>query len=92
MNYFRTMLLLSALTALFMSVGWMIGGTGGMLIAFLFAVGTNAYAYWNSDKLALRMHGAEAVTRASAPEFHDMVAELARRADLPMPRVMIVRS
>lgn len=91
MNYFRTMLLLSALTALFMCVGWLIGGTGGMLTALLFAIGTNAYAYWNSDKLALRMHGAEAVTRASAPELHDMVAELARRADLPMPRVMIVR-
>ena len=92
MNFFRTMLLLSALTALFMGVGWVIGGTGGMLVAFLFAVGTNAYAYWNSDKLALRMHGAEAVTRASAPELYDMVAELARRAELPMPRVMIMRS
>jgi heat shock protein HtpX len=92
MNYFRTMLLLAALTALFMGVGYLIGGTGGMMIAFLFALGTNAFAYWNSDKLALRMHGAEPVTRASAPELYDMVGRLAQRAQIPMPKVFIVRS
>ncbi len=92
MNMFRTMLLLAALTALFMTVGALIGGKGGMLIALVFAIGTNAFAYWNSDKLALSMHGAEPVTRASAPELHAMVADLARKADLPMPRVMLIRS
>lgn len=92
MNLFRTMLLLSALTALFMSVGFLIGGSGGALIALVFAIGTNAMAFWNSDKIALRMHNAEAVTRASAPEFYDLVADLAKKADLPMPRVMIIHS
>ena len=82
MNFFRTMLLLAAMTALFMGVGYLIGGTGGMMIAFLFAVGTNAFAYWNSDKMVLRMHNAEPVTRASAPELHDMVARLADQVDL----------
>ena len=91
MNFFRTMLLLAAMTALFMGVGYLIGGTGGMLIAFLFAVGTNAFAYWNSDKMVLRMHNAEPVTRASAPELHDMVARLAQRAELPMPKVYLIR-
>ena len=92
MNFFRTMLLLAAMTALFMGVGYLIGGTGGMMIAFLFAVGTNAFAYWNSDKMVLRMHNAEPVTRASAPELYDMVGRLAqqrRAADaegLPHPR------
>jgi heat shock protein HtpX len=62
-----------------------------MLIAFLFAVGTNAFAYWNSDKMVLRMHNAEPVTRASAPEFHDMVARLAGNAGLPMPKLYIIR-
>jgi heat shock protein HtpX len=90
MNYFKTMLLLAALTALFMGVGYLIGGTGGMLIAFLFAIATNAYAFWNSDKLALRMHNAQPVTRASHPELHAMVAELARNADLPMPKVYVI--
>ena len=87
MNFFRTMLLLAALTALFMGVGYLIGGTGGMLIALVFAIGTNAFAYWNSDKLALRMHNAEPVTRASAPELHEMVGRLAQHAGLPMPKV-----
>ena len=79
MNFFRTMLLLAAMTALFMGVGYLIGGTGGMLIALVFAIGTNAFAYWNSDKLALRMHHAEPVTRASAPELHEMVGGLAQQ-------------
>jgi heat shock protein HtpX len=92
MNFFRTMLLLAAMTALFMAVGWLIGGTGGMLVALLFAIGTNAFAFWNSDKLALRMHHAEPVTLASAPELHDMVAGLAKNADLPMPKVFLIRS
>jgi heat shock protein HtpX len=92
MNYFRTMLLLAAMTALFMGVGWMIGGQGGMLIALLFAIGTNAIAFWNSDKLVLRMHNAEPVTRASMPDFYDMVADLSRNADLPMPAVYVIRT
>jgi heat shock protein HtpX len=92
MNYFRTMLLLAAMTALFMGVGWLIGGTGGMLIALVFAVGTNAFAFWNSDRLALSMHHAEPVTRASAPDLHAMVGDLAAKAGLPMPKVYLVRS
>lgn len=92
MNYFRTSLLLAALTALFMGVGYLIGGTGGMLLALVFAIGTNAFAFWNSDKMVLRMHGAEPVTRASAPELWDMVAALSQRAGLPMPRVYVIRS
>ena len=92
MNLFKTMLLLAALTALFMGVGYLIGGTAGMLIAFLFAIGTNAFAWWNSDRVALRMHNAEPVTRASAPELYDMVGRLAGRAGLPMPKVFLIRS
>ena len=91
MNYVRTMMLLAAMTALFMGVGYLLGGTGGMMIAFLFAIGTNAFAYWNSDKMVLRMYNAEPVTRASAPEFYEMVARLAGRAGLPMPKVYIIR-
>jgi len=90
MNYARTALLLAAMTALFLSVGWLIGGAGGALIALVFAIGTNAFAYWNSDKLVLKMHNAEPVTRASAPEFHDLIAELSRKAGLPMPRVYLI--
>jgi heat shock protein HtpX len=90
MNYFRTALLLAALTALFMGVGFLIGGEGGALIALLIAGGMNLFAYWNSDKLVLSMHGAQEVTEAEAPELYRIVAELAQRAGLPMPRVYLM--
>lgn len=92
MNILKTGMLLAAMTALFMGVGYVIGGQGGMLIALLFAIGTNAYAYWNSDKLALRMHHARPVTRASAPEFVRLIEDLARNAGLPMPAVYVIDS
>ncbi len=90
MNYFRTAMLLAALTALFMGVGFLIGGEGGALIALVIAGGMNLFAYWNSDKLVLSMHGAEEVDAATAPELHRIVAELAERAGLPMPRVYLM--
>lgn len=92
MNFVKTALLLAAMTALFMSVGWLIGGMGGALVALVIAIATNAFAWWNSDRLALRMHNAEPVTRASAPDLHAMVAELSANAGLPMPAVYLIRS
>ena len=61
------------------------------VIALLFAIGTNAFAYWNSDKMVLRMHNAEPVTRANAPELLEMVGRLAGQAGLPMPKVYLIR-
>jgi heat shock protein HtpX len=90
MNYFRTALLLAALTGLFLAVGYLLGGQSGMIIAFLFALGTNLFAYWNSDKVLLAMYGAKPVDARSAPALHGTVQTLARRAGLPMPRVYIV--
>lgn len=92
MGCFRTALLLAAMTGLFLVVGWMIGGTTGMAIAFVFACGLNLFAYWNSDKLLLRMYGAREVQPATAPNLHALVAELARRAELPMPRVYLIEN
>jgi len=89
-NGIKTLVLLSALTALFMGVGWLIGGFTGMVIALGVAIATNALAYWNSDKLALQMHHAEPVTRASAPDLHRLVAELSQKAGLPMPALYII--
>ncbi len=90
MNTMRTAMLLAAMTAIFMGVGYLIGGQGGMMIAFVVALAMNAFSYWNADKMVLRMHGATEVDRATAPEFYDMVAELAGRAELPMPKVYIM--
>ncbi len=90
MNYFRTAILLAAMTALFMAVGAVIGGQAGMMIAFLVALAMNAFSYWNSDKMVLRMHGAREVDEASAPGYYAMVRDLAANAGLPMPRVYIM--
>jgi heat shock protein HtpX len=90
MAYMRTALLLAALTGLFLAAGFLIGGQQGMVIAFLIACAMNLFAYWNADKLVLRMYGARQIDRATAPEFHDLVAELAQRAQLPMPKVYIM--
>ncbi|HXP77833.1 MAG TPA: zinc metalloprotease HtpX [Stellaceae bacterium] len=91
-GHFRTLVLISALMGLFMAVGYLIGGEGGMLIAFLLAAGTNLFAYWNGDKLVLSMYGAREVDASTAPELVGLVRELAGRAGLPMPRVYIVES
>jgi len=90
MNYFRTTLLLAAMTSLFLGVGFMLGGSGGMMIALLLALAMNGFAYWNSDKMVLGMYGAHEVDEASAPEYVRMVRLLAQNAGLPMPKVYII--
>ncbi|MCU0831286.1 MAG: zinc metalloprotease HtpX [Rhizobiaceae bacterium] len=90
MNVVKTMMLLAVMTALFMAVGYSIGGQGGMMVALLFAGGMNLFAWWNSGNMVLRMHGARQVDARTAPELHDMVERLAARAGLPMPRVYVI--
>jgi heat shock protein HtpX len=90
MSYFRTAVLLAGLTALFMGVGYLIGGANGALIALVVAAGMNLFAYWNSDKLVLSMHGAQEIDEATAPDLYRMVSGLAARAGLPMPRIYIM--
>jgi heat shock protein HtpX len=90
MNYFRTALLLAGLTALFMGVGYLIGGGTGAMIALLIAAATNLFTYWNSDRMVLSMYGAHEVDANTAPELVNLIAELAGRAGLPMPRVFLM--
>ena len=92
MNTLRTGILMAALTGLFLAVGALIGGTNGMAIAFAFALATNLFAYWNSDKVLLSMYGAQPVDAASAPELYRLVARLAQQAGLPMPKVYITEN
>ena len=92
MNWTKTALLLGVMTALFVAIGGMIGGTSGMVIAFLMAAGMNAFAYWNSDKMVLRMYGAQEIDERTDPDLVGLVRELARRAQLPMPKVYIVQN
>ena len=90
MNYAKTAILLAAMTGLFLAIGFMLGGEGGMLIAFVAAAGMNLFAYWNADKMVLRMYGARQVGPDEAPGFHRIVADLATRAGMPMPKVFII--
>jgi heat shock protein HtpX len=88
-NILRTGLLMAALTGLFIVVGYLVGGAAGMLIAFLFAAGSNLFAYWNSDKLVLSLYRARQVDALSAPEIVHLIKTLAEKSGLPMPRVYI---
>jgi heat shock protein HtpX len=92
MGYMRTAILLAGLTALFMGVGYLIGGVGGAVIALIVALLTNIFTYWNADRLVLASYGAQEVDASAAPEFVQIVSELARRAGLPMPRVYLIDS
>ncbi len=90
MNYTKTALLLAGLTALFMGIGYLIGGTGGATIAFIIALAMNAFSYWRSDKMVLAMHRAVAIDEENAPEYYAIVRGLAQAADLPMPAVYLI--
>ena len=89
-NWVKTAVLMAAITALFGAVGGAMGGRSGMLLALGFALVSNFFAYWFSDKLVLRMYNAQEVDESSAPQFYRMVRELAERAGLPMPRVYLI--
>ena len=92
MSYLRTAILLAAMTALFMGIGFLLGGQSGMVIALLVAAAMNLFAYWNSDKMVLSMYGAREVDARSAPELYALVGRLAAAAGLPMPRVFIMEN
>ncbi len=89
-NWLKTAILMAAIMALFGVMGAALGGAQGMLLAFAFGGAMNIWAYWNSDKMVLRMYNAREVDEGSAPQFYRMVRELARNAGLPMPRVYVI--
>ncbi len=92
MNLVKTAILLAAMTMLFMGIGYLLGGQTGMLIALLFAAGTNLFSWWNSGKMILRMHNAKEVNLESSPILINMVKTLADNAGLPMPKVYVLET
>jgi heat shock protein HtpX len=91
-NRLKTTLLLALLTVLMVLMGSVIGGQGGMVVAFLMALAMNFFSYWFSDKIVLKMYGAREVGEHDHPAFYGMVRRLATQAGLPMPRVYIIPS
>ena len=89
-NWLKTSILMAGIIALFGVIGMMLGGKQGMLLALAFGGAMNVFAYWNSDKMVLRMYNAQEVDETSSPYLYNMVRELAGRAQLPMPRVYII--
>jgi heat shock protein HtpX len=92
MPYVRTAALLAAMTALFGLVGLALGGQSGLIIALLFAAGTNLFAWYSSDRMVLRMHNAVEVNARTAPDLVGMVEDLAKNAGLPMPKVYLIQT
>jgi heat shock protein HtpX len=90
MNIFKTAALMTGLTLVLLWAGNAFGGQSGMTIALILALGMNAFSYWFSDKIVLKMYRAQEVSKAEAPELYEMVRRLARKADLPMPRLYII--
>jgi heat shock protein HtpX len=90
-NLFKTGILMAGMTALFMGIGFMMGRETGMLLALMAAVGMNLFTYWNADKMVLRMNGARQVSETDAPDFFRMITRLAKNANLPMPKVYIIK-
>jgi heat shock protein HtpX len=92
MNFARTGLLLAVLTGILVAMGGVVGGQAGMAIALVIAAGINLFSLWQSDKMVLRMYGAQEVDARSGGEYYRIVQDLARRAELPMPRVCVMQN
>ena len=90
MNALKTVFLMTVMMVLFLLVGYLIGGSTGMTIAFIFSLIMNFGAYWFSDKVVLSMYRAKEVTRETAPKLYMLVEELTRDANLPMPKVYVI--
>lgn len=89
-NGLRTVFLMTLIAILLMIVGQLLGGTTGLIIAFVFAMGMNFFSYWKSDKMVLRMYDAQPIDEQSHPELYRMVSDLVKQADLPMPKLYII--
>lgn len=91
-NSFKTMMLMTGLMVFFVFIGGLLGGRGGMMIAFVFALGMNFFSYWYSDKLVLKMYKAQEVSETEAPELYNIVRGLTEKGNMPMPKVYIMQN
>ncbi len=91
-NFFKTAVLLAALTSLLVLIGQAIGGQQGMLIAFVLAVVMNFGSYWFSDRIVLAMYGAQPIEESQAPDLYRIVRRLTTKGGIPMPRVYLIPS
>jgi heat shock protein HtpX len=91
-NILKTTLFLALLTGLFIAVGGLVGGRSGMMVAFLLALVMNFVSYWFSDKIVLKMYGAQPIEENQLPVLQRIVRNLATRAGIPMPKLYLIPS
>lgn len=92
MNTLKTTVLMAALMGILIAIGGAVGGSTGALGMFVISLGMNIFMYWNSADMCLKAYGAQEITREDAPNLYDLVERLAKRAELPMPRVCIIEA
>lgn len=92
MNQAKTFFLMVVLTVILVALGSMLGGTNGATIAFAVALVMNLVTYWFSDRIVLAMYRAKEVSESEAPQLYSIVASLAQRASIPLPKVYMIES
>ena len=92
MNIFKTTILMALMIGIMVAVGSFVGGSTGALVMLIISLGMNFFSYWYSDKMVLKMYNAREITESEAPQLYNLVAKLARNAELPMPRVCVIES
>lgn len=90
MNRVKSVMLLTLLSLILMAIGGVVGGQNGAMAMFLISLAINFYTYWNSDKMALRAYNAQPLSESQIPELYELVRELCRKAELPMPRLYVI--
>ena len=90
MNRVKSVMLLTLLSLILMAIGGVVGGQNGAMAMFLISLAINVYTYWNSDKMALRAYNAQPLSESQVPELYELVRELCRKAELPMPRLYVI--
>lgn len=90
MNRVKSVMLLTLLSLILIAIGGVVGGQSGAMTMFLISLAINFYTYWNSDKMALRAYNAQPLAESQVPELYELVRELCRKAELPMPRLYVI--
>lgn len=92
MNIFKTVILMALLSGIMIAVGGAIGGNYGALLMLVISLGMNFFSYWFSDSIVLKSYNAREITATDSPQLFEIVSNLAKKADLPMPKVYVIDS
>ncbi|MBQ7198190.1 MAG: zinc metalloprotease HtpX [Selenomonadaceae bacterium] len=92
MNIFKTAILMALMMGIMVAVGQLVGGSTGAFVMLIISLGINFFSYWYSDKIVLKMYSANEISESEAPQLYNLVAKLANKAKLPMPRVYVIES